>query len=232
MEPTAGVLRAPRLIADVRRTKNEDFGSVGIGVVCNIEVFIAAHGCFDGTRGFHPPGTLGRFDLGRGNEENQMPFWLLRTSRSFAAGRYVHRGSRHPRAAARNHRGIGHHARAGVNPPVDPSLVRWVGLFDRRARLDRRAGCHRHRVRQSVAIAPLCGLFATLCHSSAFSFPKGSFGRPSNTALQPSNGAFVVRARSNIGVRIAPTTRGRKADGEHARTTGAPFAAECEPLDG
>jgi len=202
-----------RIPLDGRRTKTSDRLPSGLFATSRCSSRLTA-----ASTARAPPGTFGRFDLGRGNEENQMPLWLLRTSRSFAAGRYVHRGSRHPRAAARNHRGIGHHARPGVNPSVDRSLVRWVGLFDRRARLRRRAGCHRHRVRQSVAIAPLCELFATLCNSRAFSFPKGSFGRPSNTALQPSNGAFVVRARSNIVV--APTTRGRKTDGEHARTTG------------
>ena len=119
-----------RLIWHVRRTENEDIGSVGIGVACNFKVFIAARGCFDGHTRFHQAGILGRFDLRRGNEEDQMPFWLLRTTGAFVAGRHVHRGSRHARAAARsrnNDRGIGHYSRAGVNRTTPPSFVRRTG---------------------------------------------------------------------------------------------------------
>ena len=55
-----------------------------------------------------------------------------------------------------------------------------------------------------------------------------SFERPSNPALQPSNGARPQSGTLERG--LAPTNGRRNTGGAPARTPRAPFAAECEPL--
>ena len=47
-------------------------------MVCNIDVFIAAYGTFEGTRGFHQWDTLGHSDLEAWQRRKHMIGWLLR----------------------------------------------------------------------------------------------------------------------------------------------------------
>ena len=93
-----------RLIRNVIRTKSEDIGWVGIGVVCRDTVFIAAPPFFDGSRGFHRPGTLAHSNLDCGNEKKHVDAWLLQTSWLVGHVVAVTAAARHARAAARRWR--------------------------------------------------------------------------------------------------------------------------------
>ena len=155
-------------------------------------MFIEGPLCFDGPRGFHQPVTLGRSDLGLATKKNKCTSGCYERRGSFGqVGVFIA-----PAGTLGRQRAVGAKVEAsgttrgpGSIHRLGLSLVRITGLFDRRARLDRRAGYHRHRVQRSVAAAPLCGLFETSWPSRAFSFGAGSFERPSNKALQPSSGA-------------------------------------------
>ena len=116
---------AQRETLDGRRRKTSDRLASGWFETSRCSSWL--HAASTARSGFRQPDTLERFDLGRGNEENQMPFWRLRTSGSLAAGRNVYRGSRHPRAAARS---AGRFAderaqfTTRVNPSTAPVFVR------------------------------------------------------------------------------------------------------------
>ena len=89
--------------------------------------------------------------------------WLGRSPRS--TGRLATVGQR--RAVGATVVASGHHSRAGVNPSIGPAFVPGTGLSGHHARLDRRTGYCRQRVRPAVAVAPLCGLFDTSGHARA-----------------------------------------------------------------
>ena len=61
----------------------------------------------------------------------------------------------------RDNRGIEPRSRASVNSSLGPVLGRGLGLLSRRPSSRPPCRFHRHRVQQSVAVAPLGGLFAT-----------------------------------------------------------------------
>ena len=63
----------------VIRTKNEDIGSVGIGVVCSGAVFIAARRFFDGSCESQQPSSFARSDLRHATKTKHINVWLLPT---------------------------------------------------------------------------------------------------------------------------------------------------------
>ena len=90
----------------------------------SVAMFIVAPRCFEGSRGFRKPDTLGRSDLGAAMKK-ECHVWL-RTLGSFVKGRCVHRSDRHSRPAARsrlNDRGIGHPSR-GRGQSIGWSIAR------------------------------------------------------------------------------------------------------------
>ena len=166
--------RAARLSATVIRTKNEDIGSVGIGVVCSGAVFIAARRFFDGSCGSHQSNTFGRSDLRCGNQDRTHQHLAAANVGVGWAGRRVHRGIPLSRAAARRRR---------EPPGIVPSFVRTAGLsghhhsfrpWGRLSSLWRpRFGHHRAALRVIRHVTALSG----------GSFCAGSFERPYNTRL-------------------------------------------------
>ena len=147
-------------------------------------MFIAARYRFDGPRGFSPVGHTRAFRSRAGIDEEQMHVGLLRASGVVRAGRCLHPGGRHSRAAARsrrNDRGIGHHTRAGVNSSAGP-FTRSHHVAVRASRSSRPDG-----LSSSFGPASLSpprrfgGLSETSWHSRAFRFGAGSFDGPSNT---------------------------------------------------
>ena len=90
---------------------------------------------------------------------------------------------------------------------------RTLGLhaFDERCgldavtRFDRSAGSHRLRARRSVAVAPLCGLFATASHSRTFC-PEGAHSRVRLTARWSRRARRPVRS-CHQGARLSASVR-------------------------
>ena len=165
-------------------------------------MLIEARGCFERTRGLHRPGTLGHSDLERRNEEKHISVWLLRAPGRFGqVGMCIEvRGTLGQRRQS---------------PQRSPNLADTrAGSIDRRrqhafdgrggsnilARLDDRAGYHRHPVQQSVAVAPLCGLFATSRHSRALGVARA------HSTVRLTRAAAVER-RNGIGVNRGPFKR-------------------------
>ena len=123
----------------------KDVGSVGIGGVCNVAVFIAAPRFFDGPRGLHQPGAFGRSDLRRSNERKHINVWLLRPSRFLGHVVALLEAAGHARAAAAQpaHRSRNQAPFAGrVHSSTAPALFQSPRRFRHRARLDGRAGSH------------------------------------------------------------------------------------------
>ena len=164
--------RGARLILSVIRTKNEDIGSVGIGVLSSGAVFIVAPRFFDDARGL---GTAGPNRTFRSQARQQR-------KNTSTSGCYDRRGclgkSPHPsgrlatvgqrRAAGTAIAASGHDSRAGVQSTIAPAFARSTGRLRHRARRDRRAGSHHDRGARCVATAPLCGLFDTSGRARAF----------------------------------------------------------------
>ena len=124
LQPTAACRKAPwppRLKSSVIRTKNEDIGSVGIGVVCSGAVFIAARRFFDGSCESQQPSSFGRSDLRRATKTKHINIWLLPTLG--LVGQVV--------AFIAASGSLGQRRVVGANPPgIVPSFIRTAGLFD------------------------------------------------------------------------------------------------------
>ena len=151
--------RGARLICNVRRMQEENSNHFALGVFAAFRCSSRRPAASRGEGEYARPGSVGRFDLGRGNEKNG------------ASGYCGHRGHLDQVGVRQRGNGLSRTA-ARLSQPS----WRTLGLhaFDERSgldavtRFDRRAGSHRHRARRSVAVAPLCGLFATASHSRTF----------------------------------------------------------------
>ena len=145
-------------------------------------------GCFDGPRGFRYSGTLGRFDLGRGNVE--MHVWLLRPSRLFATGGSVHRGGWHSRTAARMQSARRSRHRASV-----AGLGQFIAGPSSRSRARAFRSSALVSTAVPVIIAIRSGVRSRRFAGSSPRHPLANVWRddrsfePSNDALQPTSGA-------------------------------------------
>ena len=160
-------------------------------------MFIVAPRFFDGSRGFHRPGTFGHSDLDRGNEEKHIHVWLLRTSRLVGQVVAFLAAAGNARTAARSRRndpGNGPHSRAGVHSSTAPAFVRSMRQLRHRARLDHRVSLHRPRGRSFCHRRAARRVVRRVRTRARRLSGAGSFVGPYNTRLhQTAPHAFLIQ---------------------------------------
>ena len=168
-----------------RQPENKDFGSFCRGVVGNLDVFIAAHGTFDGYARVSPAGHTRAF-RSRAWQRRKIHARLAACERRGCLGKSPLSSRRLALSdsgaqSAQRSRNRGTTRGRGQSIGLAAHSFASRACSGHRARLERRAGYPRPRVRRSVAVAPLWGLSETPWHSRAFWFGAGSFDGLSNT---------------------------------------------------